>query len=49
MTPLAVLFMIVAVGSVVLLAAWCYYRVLFERREDRAAPQPGDGEADARH
>jgi hypothetical protein len=28
MTPLAVLFMITAVGGVTLLCAWCYYRVL---------------------
>jgi hypothetical protein len=28
MTPLAILFMITAVGAVTLLCGWCYYRVL---------------------
>jgi hypothetical protein len=41
-TPLAALFMTVAVGSVVVLTGWCYYRVLFESRADRSAAQARD-------
>ena len=42
MTPLAVLFMTVAVGFVVMLAAWCYYRVLFGRHSGQPLPRSGD-------
>ena len=44
MTPLAVLFMSVAVGFVVVLTAWCYYRVLTAANGKRPPRTDSTGE-----
>ncbi len=45
-TPFAWGFMLVSMGSVTALTAYCYYRILIVSRKVKAAERPG-GRADA--
>lgn len=47
-TPFAWVFMLVSMGSVTALTAYCYYRILIVSRKARPAERPG-GSADAPH
>jgi hypothetical protein len=40
-TPFAWVFMLVSMGSVTALTAYCYYRILIVSRKARAAERPG--------
>jgi len=42
-TPFAWGFMVVSMGSVTALTAYCYYRILIVSRKARAAEPPGGG------
>jgi len=47
LTPFALIFMLVSMGSVVGLMAYCYWRILRDpdRRPDGPTVEPGGGEA----